>query len=652
MPTSTLLLIHVGPVQDFIASARKCRDLWFGSQLLSDLSAVVARAVVEASGLREDEALIFPGSLTPREDGASAVANKIQVYLKGLSLAQAEAVANAGKTAMQDELKRRSDEAFAQVRQRVHRPDRDFELERAQEHISSMMEFMWAALSTEQALEQDNTAYRMLRSQLEELLAARKNTLSWSQRPAVRGGIPKSSLDGVRESVIAEEVYDRYQSAALHHVFKIHSTERLCGVGLFKRVGSAEDDGEIPSFHSTSHIASAPTRQRIHASPMAQQAWMRLYDALDGVGVDVNELRVRAHQDDAAALRVRPGAGWGIDGVALYPSRVAARGQSGLMSRLRRSNDDAAEHDAAEQEIQRAQRALLQALGLQEPFAYYALLLADGDKMGVALDALGDLRAHREFSRALDERFSSRCAEIVRAHQGSLIYAGGDDVLALLPVHTALDCAYALNAKFRAAMQRCFQGTNIAPPTLSAGLAIAHHQEMLGSVRDLAKVAEKMAKTQGRDSLAIAVRKRNNDPLFLCDRWDGPQGGASPRARIERWSELLSTRGLPRGLAHRLEDLISPLALEHQHTALQARGAAAPSLGVGLEDICRALVLQTLNQKDIDAAHARELLTELFERAQQQTQDPIRSVRQMAHELRISQLFFEAQRHAQGEDEQ
>ena len=33
-----LVEIAVGPVQAFIASARKLRDLWFGSTLLSELS--------------------------------------------------------------------------------------------------------------------------------------------------------------------------------------------------------------------------------------------------------------------------------------------------------------------------------------------------------------------------------------------------------------------------------------------------------------------------------------------------------------------------------------------------------------------------------------------------------------------------------------
>ena len=40
-----LLTLSIGPVQDFIATARRSRDLWFGSWLLSELSrAVVADA--------------------------------------------------------------------------------------------------------------------------------------------------------------------------------------------------------------------------------------------------------------------------------------------------------------------------------------------------------------------------------------------------------------------------------------------------------------------------------------------------------------------------------------------------------------------------------------------------------------------------------
>ena len=50
-----LIEIAVGPVQEFIASARKLRDLWFGSTLLSELSKCVAKSM-QSQGC----SLIFP----------------------------------------------------------------------------------------------------------------------------------------------------------------------------------------------------------------------------------------------------------------------------------------------------------------------------------------------------------------------------------------------------------------------------------------------------------------------------------------------------------------------------------------------------------------------------------------------------------------
>lgn len=38
MATQYLMAFAIGPVQEFIASARRSRDLWFGSWLLSEMS--------------------------------------------------------------------------------------------------------------------------------------------------------------------------------------------------------------------------------------------------------------------------------------------------------------------------------------------------------------------------------------------------------------------------------------------------------------------------------------------------------------------------------------------------------------------------------------------------------------------------------------
>ena len=83
---------------------------------------------------------------------------------------------------------------------------------------------------------------------------------------------------------------------------------------------------------------------------------------------------------------------------------------------------------------------------------YFAVLAFDGDWVGQwvggSLHAL-DQRYHRDFSGRLGT-FALECVRpIVAACDGRLIYAGGDDVLALLPADTALECAKFLRQAYR-----------------------------------------------------------------------------------------------------------------------------------------------------------------------------------------------------------
>ncbi len=56
--------------------------------------------------------------------------------------------------------------------------------------------------------------------------------------------------------------------------------------------------------------------------------------------------------------------------------------------------------------------------------------------MGKTIDNQKTPDAHRTISRAL-AGFAQEAATTVRQHEGELIYSGGDDVLALLPLHRA-----------------------------------------------------------------------------------------------------------------------------------------------------------------------------------------------------------------------
>jgi CRISPR-associated protein Cmr2 len=79
--TGHLLALTIGPVQDFIAAARRTRDLWFGSYLLSEISKAAAKAVRAEGGN-----LIFPppASDADLEPGSALnVANVILAELHG-----------------------------------------------------------------------------------------------------------------------------------------------------------------------------------------------------------------------------------------------------------------------------------------------------------------------------------------------------------------------------------------------------------------------------------------------------------------------------------------------------------------------------------------------------------------------------------------
>lgn len=77
--TSYLLNLSIGPVQPFIAAARRTRDLWFGSRLLSEICLEAARSIHETSRpvRNGDSPLIFPDKSALNGKDEPNVANVI-----------------------------------------------------------------------------------------------------------------------------------------------------------------------------------------------------------------------------------------------------------------------------------------------------------------------------------------------------------------------------------------------------------------------------------------------------------------------------------------------------------------------------------------------------------------------------------------------
>ena len=176
---------------------------------------------------------------------------------------------------------------------------------------------------------------------------------------------------------------------------------------------------------------------------------------------------------------------------------------------------------------------------------YYAILAMDGDDMGkwlsgeksprvreilhpeilawyeqqaarrAGLDARRPVSPslHASISAALT-RFAVKVAPgIVEKHGGKLIYSGGDDLLAALPLDHALPCALALRNQFRSAE---VMGSRAG---MSAGLAVAHEKEDLRYVLAEVRRAEHQAKGAGKDRLTLAVLRRSGEHAFAGCAW-------------------------------------------------------------------------------------------------------------------------------------
>src|SRR4051794_10228779 len=218
-----VLVVTLGPIQDFIAAARRCRDLWFGSWLLSELSKATARAMAEECGL---DSLVFPGvsdwkQLEPPSPTSkpSSVANKIVVRVPDGK--DPAAVARRGEAGMRQRLKSLRDEAFDCIR------GERFLRSRAKQQVDELIEITWVS-----APEDGPQGYAAAREAAESLLAARKNTRLWGPVPW-GDTVPKSAIDGERESVLYEDVFDQVLAEKLtpdevRKLYGVGPKERLC----------------------------------------------------------------------------------------------------------------------------------------------------------------------------------------------------------------------------------------------------------------------------------------------------------------------------------------------------------------------------------------------------------------------------------------
>jgi CRISPR-associated protein Cmr2 len=499
--TAHLLLVTLGPVQEFIAQARRTRDLWYGSHLLSELSRAAARALVEGGAqlvfpaLKRGDRELSPCPSPLRAEGCPplSIANKLLAEVP--ARVDPEVLARATREAV---MRFWRDDVAARVKRDCSRLLADGIDAAWDEQIGSFLELAatWAPLGE----------YKSARRAVEQAVSARKNLRDFEPWRHLRGRVPKSSLDGARETVLRRE-----RHPALFRKYRIADGEQLDGVGLVKRAG-----GDPDQFVPVVNVALA--------------SWV--------------DLAEREAPQELEALRKACRA-IGLSRVARGDLPCAAAFRLDASVLLRRRWDSVFDEQGLDGDPEKWGKQhvgpLLNVLG--EPYPYVACLVADGDRVGRAIDTLVFADAHRAFSKSL-AGFAGEARLIVeKEHRGSLVYAGGDDVLAFLPLPEVLACADALRRSFAKVMDTaCDALPKSDRPTLSVGVGVGHVMESMGDLLALGREAERAAKRgQGGsgdcNALAVIVDKRSGGRRSWQARWNEWNG--DPVARLRADAELL-----------------------------------------------------------------------------------------------------------------
>jgi CRISPR-associated protein Cmr2 len=488
--TAHLFQLAIGPVQDLIERARRTRDLWFGSWLLSEISKAAALSIRP-----QDGKLIFPASVNLAEQ---TVANIIVAELHpGVD---PEAVASAAKEAALRCWRQDFADPVYRAFQAVIRHDY------WREQVDDIFEFYaaWVPFDPQRPA---SDHYNRQRQRLARLMAGRKNCRDF--RPA-RGhdGVPKSSLDGLRETVLKDDKVEPWPSKIVRRL-RVRRGEQLDVLGLVKR--SASDDLNNPIGHkhypSVSRVAADPWLRGIGRTEEGQQVLRELCRVCDELRSEGLLNRVDDREYPQYGL-------FPFEGSALYRTRHHE------LEEETGEGEDPAERFAGLRAMLSAVERYARAARLgAEPDPYAAVLVADGDRMGKAISAQRTPDEHRRFSEKLAQ-FARDAIAVIREHQGVLVYSGGDDVLAFVPVDRVLACARALHGLFEMIMAQALPQTNAEElPTLSVGVAIGHFLENLEDLLAYGRAAEKDAKKPNRDGLAVHLHKRGGAPVCVRKQW-------------------------------------------------------------------------------------------------------------------------------------
>ncbi|HPA14406.1 MAG TPA: type III-B CRISPR-associated protein Cas10/Cmr2 [Desulfobacterales bacterium] len=206
---------------------------------------------------------------------------------------------------------------------------------------------------------------------------------------------------------------------------------------------------------------------------------------------------------------------------------------------------------------------------------------------------------HAAISESLGDFSIYGVSDIIKRHEGRLIYAGGDDVCAVMPVNTVVKAAREIsryyNAEFKLVTddatvdvdsRRKWEpvpgklsvnlGRNVEKNedliSISAGILICHHKEGLNQMiaRAHALLKNRAKETAGRNACAVELRKRSGGSRYFVRKWNDNVAWEAFE-QLGQWIKVKNKQKVSTSLIYRLErfrDGVEAMIQEENHKEL------------------------------------------------------------------------------------
>jgi CRISPR-associated protein Cmr2 len=507
-----LFLFTIGPVQSFIEQARKTRDLFAGSQILSEL---IEEAIKEVLYQHSTNTLVFPFNRSSSEIQSSnpnrflvkVDTDDIQKFGKSIETAcRKRWIQLATEAFWSAELPHDLpiiDEALVPLLSELSCMEIISKLSSIAAHqIAEFPDIYWASIEYSESGD-----YALMLQKLEQLLGGVKNVRKFCQLKEPEGS-RKCSLDGERTALFYREAVDvkgKYvkpnflsrESKSVKNL--LDPGEALSAVSLVKRFYRKNDS----KFPSTAEIAL------MH---LIDDRWKSMYRKYFDGEVDYQlfyEENLTEKNLEKQGIRKKTGDGLDV--------------------------------------VIRAMRDLTK----EKRTKYYALLLFDGDDFGKLWSGqkLRDGVNLENFQKELVERlhdYAQTGRKCLDESRGKTVYTGGDDFLGFVNLTCLFAVIEELRTKFHNEVylplsEYLDEGHFI---TFSAGVVIAHYKAPLGEVLKKARAIERAAKNvPGKNAYGIAVMKHSGEMHEGCIRFSPgyvPQGYSGAAASVSMLGSIVT----------------------------------------------------------------------------------------------------------------